>query len=146
MIKAVPFRSSDFVVLKEKGVLTVYGDYVTEDSLLRLESNPYSATLIDEETLEVFAIGGAIEVWENRAHLWLFIDPACRKRFFQIHNAVNRYINALPFRRVEAIVEVDFAEGNRWMPLLKFEREGILRAYGVDGKDMVMYSKIKELS
>ena len=142
MITAVPFRSSDFIVMKEKNALSLYGNYANEESLFALEDNPYSTTLIDENK-EVIAIGGAIEVWENRAHLWFIIDPNAKQQFFKIHNAVNRYIAALPFRRVEAIVEVDFVQGNRWMPLLKFEREGLLRRYGIDGKDMIMYSRIK---
>lgn len=143
MVTAVPFRSSDFVVLRDKNALSIYGSYANEESLFTLEDNPYSTTLIDENN-NVLAIGGAIEVWENRAHLWFIIDPEARKHFVRIHNAVNRYIAALPFRRVEAIVDADFVEGNRWMPLLKFQREGLLRAYGIDGKDMVMYSRIKE--
>jgi len=46
---------------------------------------------------------------------------------------------ASKFRRIQAITEND-AFHARWITWLGFEREGILKRYGLGGQDMVMWS------
>jgi hypothetical protein len=46
------------------------------------------------------------------------------------------------YRRIEATVDVGFTEGERWMTLLGFEYEGLMRAYRPDGQDMLMFARV----
>jgi hypothetical protein len=36
----------------------------------------------------------------------------------------------------------NFEPGHRWARMLGFEQEGLMRAFGHDGSDMVMYSRV----
>lgn len=45
-------------------------------------------------------------------------------------------------RRLEAVVHVAFAPGHRWVELLGFRLEGIMRAYDPEGADCALYARI----
>jgi|DEB0MinimDraft_10_1074344.scaffolds.fasta_scaffold44322_3 hypothetical protein len=44
--------------------------------------------------------------------------------------------------RLESIVDMDFKEGHKWMTLLGFTPDGILRCYNQNKSDVLMYSKV----
>lgn len=44
--------------------------------------------------------------------------------------------------RLESIVDMDFKEGHKWMKLLGFLPDGILRGYNKNKSDVLMYSKV----
>jgi hypothetical protein len=96
-----------------------------------------------EDNGEVLAIAGLAVQWENRAIAWSLVSANAGKRFVKIHAAAKRFLDAAPFRRIEANVDVGFTEGMRWMDLLGFKYEGLMAAYRPDGADMLLYARIK---
>ena len=96
-----------------------------------------------EEDDEILAIAGLAVQWENRAMAWALVSEGAGKRFVRIHAAVKRFLDAAPYRRIEATVDVGFTEGMRWMNLLGFRYEGCMAAYRPDGADMLLYARIK---
>jgi hypothetical protein len=76
------------------------------------------------------------------AVLWGFVGTDCGKRMLQVHRAVKRFVDAVQVRRIEATVLAGFKPGCRWMDLLGFEREGLMRCYGPDGADYYRYAKV----
>jgi hypothetical protein len=81
--------------------------------------------------------------WEGRAVAWALISKHIGKHFAFVHKYVDNFITCSGFRRVEATVDVGFEQGHRWMRMLGFELEGYMRAYRPDGKDMILYSKVR---
>ena len=92
----------------------------------------------------VLGIAGLVPQWENRALAWALISDAAGPHFRKFHGAVSRFLEASDFRRIEATVDVDFEAGKRWMNLLGFQYEGLMRAYRPDGADMLMYARVKQ--
>jgi hypothetical protein len=93
---------------------------------------------------EVMAIGGIEPIWTGRAMAFIFISRNAGPHFRSVHKVVRSFLDNAPFRRIEASVDVGFAEGARWMKMLGFELEGYMRAYRPDGSDMLLYAKVKE--
>jgi RimJ/RimL family protein N-acetyltransferase len=92
---------------------------------------------------EVIAIAGIAPQWENRAIAWALISDEAGPHFIQIHKAVKRFFNRNPIRRLEATVDVGFEQGHRWMEMLGFEIEGYMVAYRPDGKDQILYARVR---
>lgn len=91
----------------------------------------------------VRGIGGLHPQWDNRAIAWMLIGCDLKQHFIPLHRAVRKMLIRAPFRRIEATVDVGFTQGHRWMRMLGFEMEGLLRAYRPDGGDQVMYARIR---
>ena len=47
------------------------------------------------------------------------------------------------YRRIEATVLLSFAPAHRWVELMGFQFEGIMRAYAPDGSDHALYARIR---
>jgi hypothetical protein len=64
------------------------------------------------------------------------------KRTFM--SLMKQAIDIIPFHRVQAKVDSNFKMGQRFVEHLGLEKEGVLRSYGKDRVDHIMYSIIKE--
>lgn len=88
---------------------------------------------------------GIRPIWDGRGEAWALFDrylardhmlTIVRDMRFMLHSAKE-------FRRIEATVEADYEEGHRLMRAVGFEIEnepGLLRNYGVNGEDHVLYT------
>ncbi len=106
---------------------------------LRAAGPAYSLVVGDE----VFACAGLIPQWENRAVAWALVASEAGRHFRAIHQAVLRTFELHPFRRIETAVLQDFEQGHRWVRMLGFEREGLMRAYSPDGQDYDLYARVR---
>jgi hypothetical protein len=101
--------------------------------------NAYAA-LVDGRAV---AFGGCLELWQDRAYAWMLIGEDAGPHFFTIVRAVAGYLQAAPWRRIEAAVASDFRQGHRLIKMLGFEFEGRMRAFSPDGLDHDLYARIK---
>lgn len=92
----------------------------------------------------ILGIAGMLPQWENRAIAWALLADNLDNQFLKIHTAVKRFIDVSGFRRIEATVDMGFPQGIRWMKMLGFEQEGIMRAYRPDGADMILFARISK--
>lgn len=144
MVQVVPLKAAHVKYLAESGALTYLTDYVRDENLALLEKEKFAFTALDEEGLPV-ACGGVIFSWPGRAEAWAFFDPfRSQRHFLAIHRLVVRFLETTDITRIEATVDVNFAEGHRWIQLLGFQMEAqLLRRYTVDGRNVSLYSRIK---
>lgn len=91
----------------------------------------------------VLACGGVVKYTNARGEAWAKIDQTAREHFLKIHNAARRIIATSGFNRVEATTGANFANGCRWLKLLGFEFEGVMKKYNLDGSDMALFARIK---
>jgi RimJ/RimL family protein N-acetyltransferase len=113
-------------------------------SQLRNLENEWAITvMVDGEPI---ACAGPIVYWPGRALLWSFISRRVdQSNFLKIHRRAKAFIAELPFRRLEANVDVNFEAGHRWVNALGFELEAPrMKAFYIDGRDCSLYAKIKE--
>jgi RimJ/RimL family protein N-acetyltransferase len=60
-----------------------------------------------------------------------------------IDRVARRMLRNCPRRRIQATTDPEFGPGQRWLLMLGFVQEGRLRAYTPDGRDQLMYARIR---
>ena len=87
---------------------------------------------------------GAFELSKVRGSCWAILSTSITPHIFrEVHNLGKTFLASLPFKRLEAVVDVDFAAGHRWVKTLGFELEAPrMKAYEVDGRDCSLYAKV----
>lgn len=136
-----PYKLNDEYNMALQNSQSYMSDYIEEMDLGTLTK--VSSTWVGEHDGKVLAMGGIIPIWQGRGQAWMLISKEAGKHFFHIHKAVKKELIKSPYRRVEATVDVGFAEGVRWMKMLGFEMEGYMKAYRPDGADMLMFARVR---
>lgn len=92
---------------------------------------------------QVMAIAGLIPIWEGRALVWALLSRHSGPHFRSLHRRVSAFLDAQSVRRMEATVYEGFTQGHRWLRMLGFECEGLMRAYTPDGASQYLYSRVR---
>jgi hypothetical protein len=105
--------------------LTMYGDAYT--------------VLVDGEPI---VCAGVMKYGDGRGGAWALFAETSGKHFVRICRYILRYLQVSDLRRIEAVVDVDFAEGIRLAKVLGFKVEGVMQQYGRDGHDHYMMGRV----
>lgn len=92
---------------------------------------------------QVIAIAGIAMQWEGRAIAWALVSEDAGKHFLTIHRAVKGFLDQCDIRRIEAFVDSDFEHGMKWMKMLGFENEGLMRKFSIIGNDCYLFARVK---
>lgn len=87
--------------------------------------------------------GGIVEIWENRAQAWSLLSPRALERFRAVHRMTLAVLAETPWRRIEMDVDATHAAGIAWATRLGFVAEGVRRKYTVDGRDVILFARVK---
>lgn len=113
----------------------------TPEYLAALPTKDSYTGLVDGK---IVAICGVAEIWQGRAVCWAFFSNDAKTHMVFVTKLCRDILQRFPeYDRLEATVEVDFKEGQRWMNILDFEEEGILHKYFPNGNDAIMYARVK---
>ncbi len=98
---------------------------------------------------DILLLVGVLPLWEGVGEIWT-IFPQNAKELFRrnprnILKVTKKYLNLLPFRRLQTVVRSDFKVGVKFVEHLGFQREGLLKQYGSDKKDYYRYALLKEI-
>jgi len=91
---------------------------------------------------QVLSIGGISQQWEGRGLLWGVVSDSIGATMTPIHRVVARALDECPFKRIEAHILDSFDEAHRWIRLLGFEREGVMRCFW-RGEDYALYARLR---
>lgn len=97
-------------------------------------------TALDGQT--VILCAGLIEAWQGRAIAWALVSKHAGRHFFSIHRAVDGFLKQTEYRRIEATVQADFPQAWRWIQMLGFKHEGLMRCYAPDGSDHHLFARV----
>jgi hypothetical protein len=61
-----------------------------------------------------------------------------------ITRGARHFLDSLDFPRIETPIFTDTPLSIRWIELLGFLREGLMRAYTPDGRDACLYARIRQ--
>jgi hypothetical protein len=137
----VPFRAWHMMAMQLQDSQQWYTSYLTEEYARFFEMTNSFSALVDG--VPVFC-GGAVELFKERALLWSFVGRHAGEHFIAIHRGVAKFIEGLPYKRLEADCDADFKQGHRWLKSLGFVLEAPrMRAYRMDGGDSSLYAKVK---
>jgi RimJ/RimL family protein N-acetyltransferase len=94
---------------------------------------------------EVVGCCGIVMIHDHRAMAWGAIRSTFTRHFIKAHRAVHRFLwEECEVPRVEAIVDVEYEQGHRWVQALGFVQEGpALPYYLPGGRDGVLYARIR---
>ncbi len=94
---------------------------------------------------EVILCAGILPQWEGRAIVWaLLADSVGRCDMMWIHRQTLWFLDTQVknYRRIEAHVDELFTAAHKWVRMLKFESEGLMRHFDPLGRDMRLYARI----
>jgi hypothetical protein len=96
---------------------------------------------------QVVGCAGVTLRWHGRAHAWCVLAPGIPKSaWIGIHRAVLTRLpqlrTELELIRLEAEAMRGFLAGDRWLRMLGFEFEGVMRCYGPGGEDFGRYALV----
>lgn len=114
---------------------------LSAENLFKLiASGPAWAVRLDGKLV---AIGGHSPVWPGRTVLWGYLGSNCGPALAVMTKEVRRQLREMTveFPRMEAYAERHHDEGHRWLRLLGFKREGLMRKF-YNGRDYVIYAKV----
>lgn len=91
---------------------------------------------------------GLMPQWPGLAIAWsLLSDKIGAGDMVWITKRVVAFLDAIQagpgYRRIQMATATGFPAASRWARILGFEQESVLRAYGHDGRDFLMYVRIR---
>lgn len=121
MIEVVDFRRSHMEKLIEQDNVAHLGKLMGDEHYTSLENDHNSKTILIGG--KPILVGGLIMHSADKGEAWAILDENCKRYFVVIHNLVRKFLKLNPLPRIEAIVEIGFGPGHRWMDLLGFKLE-----------------------
>lgn len=139
MITIVPFKAEHAY----KIVNVVDAEFARQMEIHEKDETALTAMYGDD----VFACGGVTTRWKGTGEVWTLNSPIVKDYPLLFHKLMLRWLETIRkyhgLRRIQAVVEADNDTYVKWIELLGFKREGLLRKY-YDGKDFYMYAKVEE--
>lgn len=93
------------------------------------------------------AVVGISMYWEGVAYAWAFVSPEVgkhRKSFIRgTKDLIHWAMDAFKLHRLQATCVTDPPLFYRTLEVLGFEREGLMRRYGLDGSDHYLYAFVR---
>ena len=91
---------------------------------------------------------GVSPQWYGVAELWMIPDTKLvSKNKIRFHRGALRFMDLimeeLNLHRIHVTVLASNIKALKWIESISFEREGVLKKYTFDKKDMIMYSRTK---
>ena len=142
MIQIVRFRAEHLRRLDlqeaQRDLRAQFGDPAYGDALAATQ---HAFTALDGDA--VLACAGVHEVWSGRGVAWALLGREAGRAMRTIHRAAWGFIESSPLRRIEMVVDANFAAAHRWAKMLGMTPEGTMRAYSPGGDDYVLYARVK---
>ncbi len=95
----------------------------------------------------MLAIGGLVIIARGVAEVWLAPSQLARRYPLALTQAAGRFLDQawreLKLHRLQAGVLAQNRRACRWIELLGFAREGVMRKFGPQGQDFVLYAKVR---
>lgn len=142
-MQPVPFQGRHLLKIAVQEHQRAALEKLTADAMRAVES-PHAATLLDDLG-EPLVCCGAVQLWSERAYVWTFLSEKINARNFRaVHSWGRLFLADLPFRRIEASVDVDFEPGHRWLRSFGFKCEAaLMEAYDPMGRTHSLYALVK---
>ena len=139
----VPFEAKHLFQMDFQEAQKWIVPYLEYNKVKTLENEWASTIMLDGKPM---LCGGPLPDGTHRAILWSVISKEVVTSTFRVvHRHVMKYLESLPFRRLEAAIDVDFKAGHRWMKALGFTMEAsLMKAFQIDGRDCALYAKVRD--
>lgn len=125
--------------------------YVSRESRAMFEAYPKigpAITLLND-SLEVVACAGVIVPYQGMGEFWMIPGSLVPKYGLTVSKEAKRFIadtvERFSLHRIQATVREVDQRAVRWIERLGFEREGLMKRYGSDGRNYFMYARVSDV-
>lgn len=148
MMKLLPFHRSHAQMIELSAsqkplMLSMLGDPV--ELAERYAAGGTAFTGVHEGA--VVGIAGLVVLWPGVAEAWALMSDRIEGLPFQVTRAIARglFMEAQNFglHRIQAVVAADDERAQRWIEILGFRFEGLMRAYGPDRSNYLRFARIR---
>lgn len=115
------------------------------DFAKNLEENCHVFSVEYED--EILFIGGCTEIHRGVGEVWAIFSPeGVRKQGRFITRGSRDFLNMLQseykFHRLYTTIDLEFFQGHRWVKILGFTKESILKKYRSNQEDSALYVRL----
>lgn len=136
MIRISPYKCGDIFKINAMEKEFDLG----EQDILATRENVAAYSVFDGE--KIIAVFGFTRIFEHVYEGWSILSEDIKKIPVTVVRIARIAIRTLKARRIQMTTRFDLECGKRWARLLGFEQEGILRKYGPDGADHILYARV----
>lgn len=108
--------------------------------------NSKSYTLYESTTEKVLCVTSFVRLRSHVAYINMICDNAFvsqKKEFILVlREGVKHFMKELGLLRVHTTIRADFSTAEKWIKILGFEKEGLMRKFGPEGEDHFLFSKV----
>lgn len=144
----VPFEPWHIKAMKgrefENSLISLYKDNL--DYLLYNYANfgiAYTGIVDDK----IIGSGGVLKLWDGVGEAWVFSSIYFEENKRQVYTQVKKFLQLIidnaDYHRIQASIKCDYDVAVRFIEKLGFEREGLMKKYGMDKSDYYRYSRVK---
>lgn len=133
----VPFEPEHLAQMKLQARQQCTLSRITAEWLSALARGHAVSVAIDGE---IIASGGLVVQSPQSGFVWAAFSQSAGRHFLSLHRVARRLVAlAPPLERIEAVTEIDFPQGRRWLELLGFRCVGRIANDGANGEDHFLY-------
>ncbi len=144
MDKVIPFKPGHLDLMEIREVFAHDKTLIERCETQYNAHGSFSYTLV--KNWKPIAIIGMDLKWPGVGEVWAVTsdDVVNFPKFFHQHSdrMMNAYAKELKLWRLQATVRDGFEYGMNWMKGLKFEREALLKKFGPEGSDYVLFARM----
>ncbi len=104
-------------------------------------------TLLND-SFEVIACAGVLIPWEGFGEFWMIPGVLVPKYKKSVWKEAKLFIKdsreRFNLRRIQATIRENDQRAIRWIERLGFQKEGLLRCFGMDGENHFMYARVND--
>jgi hypothetical protein len=148
MIDTIPYEPFHAYQILEEGIrendlwLTQFKDFEIMAKGWKDGGPAYTITIDGE----VAACAGLVLLGWSRAEAWTLFSSIFKSNYRACYKIIKSKLEELIelnfLRRVQSLADPEYKEGIRFLEHLGFEKEGLLRKYGPNGEDLIMFGRI----
>ena len=143
MIELIPFELWHATAYDpQDDELSLTGEERVKWAAMQAQCGP-TWTVIDGS--EIVGVGGICDAWPGRGIGWCGLSRHAGRHMIPLTRLIRRVHDSLNYRRIEMYAEAGNPRAERWAVLLGFHLETPepMRAFLPDGKDAMLYAKVK---
>lgn len=144
--KIIPFEAPHIRLIRNVDESKFYG--ISNEQMIRYsheaqKSGPAWTVITDGE---VILCGGAKIVMPGMGEAWTYFSEDIHSHALAVHRIVKKMLQFIidehKLRRIQAISKETVPDAGRWLEALGFQKEGVLRKFGPEGDNFVLYARV----
>ena len=116
-------------------------DDIDENVIEEVKKSPCAYTILSDD--KPVCIWGKTNIWQGRCVLWILMGEGSRTCMKRIIELSKETIDLMTEHRIEATTKATWRSGWRFLELLGFTSECVMRKYSSTGEDEVLFARVQ---